>query len=181
MRRPEITLKADGIRYAAGELHVKCDPREGVHAAYGLEEGKKYDIVPHREKRSLNANAYAWTLIHKIAAELSRERPTSPETVYRQAVLDLPDIEATFVSVAEIAAPAFIKSWEEGHIGRQCEQYPSDTPGFVILRCVYGSSDYNRQEMSLLLDRLVQDAQALGIETKDPADIESLLNSWKGR
>ena len=179
--RAATTLKVSGVRFAGGELHIKCDPREGVYAAYNIEDGKQYDIVPHKEKRSLNANAYAWALIHKIAAQLSTERPTDPITVYRQAVRDLPDVEATFVSVAEIAAPAFIRSWEEGHLGRQCEQFPSDTPGFVILRCVYGSSDYTRQEMALLLDRLIQDAQALGIETKDPADIESLLNSWKGR
>lgn len=176
-----ITVRNEGARYADGELHIKCDPRDGIQASYQIEEGKRYDIVPHREKRSLNANAYAWSLIHKIAAELSRERATEPITVYRQAVRNLPDIEATFLSCSAEAAPAFIKSWEEGHLGRQCEQFPSDTPGYVILRCVYGSSDYNRQEMALLLDRLIQDAQALGIETKDPGDVQSLLESWKGR
>lgn len=183
MRR-ETTIKVEGVRYAGGELHLKCDPRDGVQATYQLEDGKQYDIVPHREKRSLNANAYAWTLIHKIAAELSRPPagiPTEPIKVYRNAVMNLPDVEAAFISMSEIAAPAFIKSWEEGHLGRQCEQFPSDSPGFVIVRCVYGSSDYTRQEMSLLIDRLVQDAQALGIETRPQEEIESLLNSWKGR
>lgn len=179
-----ITVKIEGARYADGELHVKCSPREGIQAAYELQEGKSYDIDRHREKRSVNANAYAWTLIHKIAAELSRPpagTPTEPIKVYRNAVMNLPDVEATFISVDEIAAPAFIRSWEEGHLGRQCEVFPSDTPGFSIIRCVYGSSDYTREEMTLLLDRLIQDAQALGIETKDPGDAESLLESWKGR
>ena len=175
-------MKITGFRYSDGELHLACDPREGIQATYKLEEGKDYDILPHKEKRSLNANSYAWTLIHKIAAELSKPpngTPTTPIEVYRRAIANLPDVEATFISCAEIAAPDFIKSWEEDHIGRQCEQFPSDTPGYVIIRCVYGSSDYDRQEMTLLIDRLVQDAQALGIETKAQEDIDSLLGSWK--
>ena len=179
-----ISLKINGVRYADGELHIQCDPREGMQAIYKLTVGKVYDLIQHKEKRSLNANAYAWSLIHKIAAELSRPpagTPTEPIDVYRQAIAKLPDVEATFICVHEEAAPAFIKSWEEGHLGRQCEQFPSDTPGFVIVRCVYGSSDYSREEMALLLDRLTQDAQALGIELRDEGDVESLLESWKGR
>lgn len=173
-------MKVTGIRYADGELHLACDAREGIQATYKLEAGKDYDILPHREKRSLNANAYAWVLIHKIAAALSKPpgTPVQPIDVYRQAVKNLPDVEATFLSVAEEAAPAFIESWESGHLGRQVEQSPGE-PGFVILRCVYGSSDFSRSEMALLIDRLVQDAQALGIETKEQEDIDSLLDSWE--
>lgn len=177
------TFKIEGIRYADGELHIRCSPREGMRAALQIITGKLYDLIPHKEKRSLNANAYAWSLIHKIAAELSRPPgiPTEPVKVYRDAIAKLPDVEATFISIKDIAAPAFIKSWEEGHLGRQCEVFDSDSPGFVIIRCVYGSSDFTRQEMTLLLDRLIQDARALGIEVKDEGDVESLLNSWNGR
>lgn len=173
-------MKINGVRYADGELHLACDAREGIQATYKLEAGKDYDILPHKEKRSLNANAYAWTLIHKIAAALSKPpgTPVQPIEVYRQAVKNLPDVEATFISISEEAAPAFIESWETGHLGRQVEQFPAE-PGFVTLRCVYGSSDYDRAEMALLIDRLVQDAQALGIETKEADDVESLLNSWE--
>lgn len=172
----------EAARYADGELHLRCDPREGIQATYKLDDGKDYDIVPHKEKRTLNANSYAWTLIHKIAAELSKPPngvPTTPIEVYRNAVLEMPDEKAAFISVADIAAPDFIESWEAGHIGRQCEQFDSGTPGFVTIRCVYGSSDYDRAEMALLIDRLVQDAQALGIETRPQEDIDSLLRSWK--
>lgn len=172
-------MNITGVRYVDGELCLACDAREGIAASYQIEVGKDYDILPHKEKRSLNANAYAWSLIHKIAAALSKPpgTPVQPIEVYRQAVKNLPDVEATFISISEEAAPAFIESWETGHLGRQVEQFPAE-PGFVILRCVYGSSDYDRAEMAMLIDRLVQDAQTLGIETKDPDDVESLLNQW---
>ncbi len=175
-----ITLTVEGVRYADGELHIKCSPRDGMQAEYKLAAGT-YDLTKHKERRSVNANAYAWTLIHKIAAELSKTSPTQPIEVYRHAVRELPDMEATYLSVHQEAAPAFIKSWEEGHLGRQCEQFPSDTPGFVILRAVYGSSDYTRQEMAQFINALTQDAQALGIDTRDEGDVQSLLASWKGR
>ncbi len=177
-----LTLTIEAARFEDGELHLRVDPREGMGAVYAIEAGKRYDISDHKEKRSLNANAYAWTLIHKIAAELSKPPggiPTDPITVYRDAISKLPDAEATWVSCKDIAAAAFIRSWEEDHVGRQCEVFDSDEPGYVIIRLVYGSSDYSRSEMAMLIDRLVQDAHALGIETKSPEEVESLLNSWK--
>lgn len=168
-------MKITGIRYADGELHLACDPRDGIQATHKLEAGKEYDILPHKEKRSLNANAYAWAMIHKIAAAIG----ISPIEVYRNTIRQLPDKAATFVSIFNEAAPAFIKSWEEGHIGRQAEQIGEDCGGYVTLRLVFGSSDFSRAEMARFIDLIIQDAQALGIETKDPEDVKSLLSRWK--
>ena len=168
----------NGVRYADGELHIACDPREGVRAAYSIKVGREYDILPHREKRSLTANSYAWVLVHKIAAELSKTGAVTPIEVYRNAIAQLPDMDATFISIKAEAAEDFTKSWENGHIGRQCERI-SEEDGFVTLRCVYGSSDFSRAEMARFIDALIQDAQTLGIETRDPADVKSLLDSWK--
>ena len=39
----------------------------------------------------------------------------------------------------------------------------------------YGSSVYDTKQMSALIDHIVQDCKALGIETKTPAEI-MLLN-----
>ena len=181
MKEQSATVTIEAARYDGGELHLRVDPREGMRAAYTIEAGKAYDIGPHKEKRSLNANAYAWQLINKIAVELSRPPggiPTDPIQVYRDAIGKLPDGDVDFISIKDIAAPDFIRRWEGDHIGRQCKVYDSDTPGFVIIQCIYGSSDYTREEMALLIDRLVQDAQALGIETKSPEEVESLLSSW---
>lgn len=42
----------------------------------------------------------------------------------------------------------------------------------------YGSSSYNTAEMSKLIELIVQECQQLEIETKTPAEIKSLLESW---
>ena len=165
----------EAARFENGELHIKCDPREGMQTAYKIEAGKDYDIVPHQKKRSLDANAYAWVLIGKISAALG----IPAEEVYRQAISSSGDPKADLICISEEAAPAFIKTWEFNHLGRRCEQFPSSTPGYVKIRCIYGSSDFSRKEMNTLIDVLIQDAEALGIETMPPDKLERLLTSWK--
>lgn len=165
-------MKISSIRYADGELHLACSAKDGVQAAYKLKPGD-YDIVPHKEKRSLNANAYSWALVDKIAAVLR----ISPIEVYRNAIENTGGLTASTISIKAEAAAAFIKSWEAGHIGRQCREiYNSD--GWVTLMCIYGSSDFDRGQMSRFIDTLIQDAKALGIETMEQGRLESLLNSW---
>lgn len=43
----------------------------------------------------------------------------------------------------------------------------------------YGSSTYDRAEMARLLDDLIEDAEALGIETKSPEEVDRLLSLWQ--
>ena len=165
-----------GARYAGGELHLACDPREGIRAAYGITEGD-YELVRKKKKRSLDANAYAWVLIDRIAKAVR----LPPIEVYRNAVEQTPGVTQSIICIAESAAEAFRKSWEAGHLGRQVKMFPAATPGFVNLIVVYGSSDYDTKQMAAFIDLLVQDAQALGIETKRQEEIDSLLNSWEAK
>lgn len=45
----------------------------------------------------------------------------------------------------------------------------------VVVNAYYGSSSYNSKQMSKLIDDLVQDCQAVGIETKPIEEINALL------
>ena len=165
----------ENVRYDRenGELCFKCSPLEGVKFTYGFRPGN-YDIVPHRDKRSLNANSYAWVLIDKIAEKMK----LSPEEVYRNAVKNTPGVTQSIICIKEEAAPAFIDSWERGHLGRQVKQFPAEE-GYVNLLVIFGSSDYSRKQMAHFIDGLVQDARALDIETREPEYIDSLLAGWE--
>ena len=48
------------------------------------------------------------------------------------------------------------------------------------VRCYFGSSTYNVSEMSDLINGTVQDAEALGIDTASPEEIEHMISLWKG-
>lgn len=54
-----------------------------------------------------------------------------------------------------------------------------DLPGGV--RAYYGSSSYNTKRMKRLLDYIVADAKALGIETMTPDEIARMESLWQGQ
>ena len=146
-------MKIFGARYEKGELHLKCEPPDGLKFVYGFKEGL-YEILPQKKEkkhRSLDANAYAWVLIDQ-----AEEVP-------------LDQVES------------FIRDWVGNHLGRQVKIFDAYRMGAVNIIRVYGSSDYDTAQMARFIDGLVQDAQALGIETKDPGYIKSLLDSWEAR
>ena len=119
-----------------------------------------------REKRSLDANAYLWVLIGKIADAL-RE---SKEDIYFDSLKCYGQGGA--VSVEERFADDFRRSYKyHEELGK------SDLNGktFVHFRFLVGSSEYNTEEMSILIDGFVREAKNLGIETMSPEELNSLL------
>lgn len=169
-----------GARYEKGELHLRCDPPDGLKFVYEFKEGGKYEILPQKKekkRRSLDANAFAWVLIDKIAAKVG----TSPLDVYRNAVRDTGGVSLPAETVPYDQVESFITEWVGDHLGRQVKILGSYELGAVNIIRVCGSSDYDTAQMARFISGLVQEAEVLGIETKDPAYIKSLLDSWEAR
>ncbi len=126
------------------------------------------------KRRSLDANAYCWVLIDKIAEAMH----LSKTEVYRQAITDIGGVSKT-VCVREQDKETIRSAWEKHGIGWQAQEMPSKIPGCVNLVLYCGSSEYNTHQMALLIDHLVQDAEAIGIETLTPQRKEELLKQWQ--
>ena len=127
-----------------------------------------------RKKRSLDANAYAWVLISKIA-----EKTNIPKTeIYRQAIKEIGGNSET-VCVQDKAVETLCNGWERNGLGWQTETFPSKIEGCTNVTLYYGSSEYDTAQMSRLVNSIIQDCEALGIETKSQAEIDSLLSSWR--
>ena len=47
-------------------------------------------------------------------------------------------------------------------------------------RVYLGSSNYNTQEMSLLIDGVVEECKELGIETLTPQELAAMMEAWNG-
>lgn len=76
-------------------------------------------------------------------------------------------------------AKTFRVVWERLGIGWPVEQVDYTPDGDrVVLRAYYGSSTYNTKQMSLLIDRVIQDCQAVGIETMSDRERSLLLEDW---
>ena len=133
-------------------------------------------VKRYRKKRSLDANAYAWVLIDKIAA---KKRIPKAE-VYRNAIREIGGV-SDFVTVKKNCVKRLQETWTKNGTGWQVEDIGGNTPGWTNLILYYGSSVYDTKQMSDLIESLVQDAQALGIETKSPEYIKSLMEEYNAK
>lgn len=134
---------------------------------------KLYDleIKEHRQKRSLDANAYSWVLINKIADALR----LTPKEVYRQAIQDIAG-NHEIIPIKTEAADKFKQVWESQGLGWPCVDIGrSKIDGYRNMKAYYGSSTYDTRQMSLLIDHLIQDCKALDIETLPPDKLALLL------
>lgn len=147
-------------------------PREISNYLWQLDENKKYEIKEHKEKRSLNANAYSWTLLGKIAEELGMTKIE----VYKQYILDKGIYRV--ITINKEAVDTFIKVWAERGVGWLCEVSENNIKGLVDVYAYYGTSSYNTKQMAHFIDYVVEEAKALGIQTLTPNQIADLKSSW---
>ena len=166
-------MKIESARIMGNDLILTASIPDARRFVYGFKPGE-YEITPAKKKRSLNANAYALKLINDIALAV-RE---SPEDVYREALKNIPNIYEV-LCVQDKAADSMERLWTRDHIGRRVEREKSKIKGCTNLYIYYGSSDFDTRQMSMLIDNLVQDARALGIETRPEEEIKSLLEAWE--
>ena len=163
------------ITLEAGKLII-TPVREDLGKAMSIVRKHKdrlYDleIKEHRQKRSLDANAYAWVLINKIADALR----LTPKEVYRQAIQDIAG-NHEIVPIKTEAADKFKEVWESQGLGWPCIDIGrSKIDGYRNMKAYYGSSTYDTRQMSLLIDHLIEDCRALDIETLPPDKLALLL------
>lgn len=137
-------------------------------------------IAKYKKKRSLDANAYFWTLCDKLSAKLeSRGVVRSKEDIYRSYIKEIGGVSET-VCVVNEAVEKLCEGWKHNGIGWQTETYPSKIEGCTNVVLYYGSSTYDTAQMSRLLNLVIEDCKGEGIQTDTPEQIERLLRLWKG-
>lgn len=169
--------KATWMRMGDGfyiALRVR-DPAAGQEICKAMEDGKERELTIRKRRRSLDANAYAWTMMGQLAARL--RIPTVE--VYRQYIPELGD-NAEVLLIKEDAVEPFREAWCAGHIGRMVEDMgPSKAhPGCHNVRFYYGSSDMDRDQMARLIDMIVADCKDQGIETLTDRERSLLVERW---
>ena len=148
------------------ELNEKQETMS-VYDEFNREEKLSFRISKFREKRSLNANAYAWKLLTEIGNILR----SSKETVYLEMLKRYGQREVVSVQ-AHIPIEGFIKYFEE--IGESSTNGKLFKHYFVFK----GSSEFDKREMSIFIDGIVDEAKALGIQTETPEQIAKMKSLW---
>ena len=167
-RLKDLTFGAHGEQHIT--ITVTSDFRESYDAL--KDSDINVEIKKWRKPRSRDANAYAWVLIDKIAAALSLDKAE----VYREAIREIGGVSDT-VFVQDVAVQKLCEGWEHNGIGWQTETFPSKIEGCTNVILYYGSSTYDTKQMSLLIDHLVAEAKAIGIETMPPDKLDALLGT----
>lgn len=165
----------DSVRLEGGNLILHpTSTRETYKLLRTLKPGMLYDcaLKPHRERRGKDANAYCWKLCELIAQDIGSEK----EEIYRQSIREVGVFKQ--FSLPESQARTLEKVWSNQGIGWLTERVDYDG-GNILLNAYYGSSTYNTKQMSRLLDNLIQDCQALGIETLPPDEVARLKSLWE--
>lgn len=138
----------------------------------------KYEVIVQKKpiKRSLDANAYAWVLMSKLAKKLG----TTKLEVYREYIKDTSAFKIIPVRADEVER--FEEIWSSNGDGWICEVMGDcrRTEGHKNVRCYYGSSIYTTDEMTHLIDLIVADCKQQGIETMTPIELERMKASWRG-
>ena len=138
-----------------------------------LEEDKTYELTIEKksDKRSNDSNRYFWELVGKLSAKLR----ISPEEVYRHFVKDVGG-NYEVLPVRDEAVETWIKNWKSRGIGWVCDIIgESKLRGYTNVICYYGSSTYNSQQFSRLIELCVTECKAQGIETMTPQELAAMV------
>lgn len=136
--------------------------------------GKVLNIVLKlsRKKRTLTQNGYYWKLIGMVADKIN----ISAARLHNELLCDHPHpvIDDRTMSCWEMWLEDTDYNWLKVQEDKKNHFYPTseiDATGkrkYVLLR---GSHTYNTEEMSALLDALIEKAKAAGVETMTPDQI----------
>ena len=170
----QLTGKIQGLAQDFGSkrvtLTLSVNEEAAVKSLYDeLHDVEKLSIKidKHREKRSLNANNYAWAIMTEMANVLR----ASKEEVYLKMLKRYGQSEIISV-LSHIPIGEYVK---------YCEEAGESTLNgklFKHYKVYKGSSEFDTREMSIFLDGVVSEANEIGVQTMTPNEIAKLKSLW---
>ena len=166
---------ADRLYTGKFVLTLEVDRADGIEAM----DGADLDVTleKHKEKRSLNANAYFHKLVSEIAKVLHAGNTEIKNRLIREygAFEYIDDQIPTFRLKAEYEQAMLNR--EEIHVKPISREF-ADGCEWVRFAFMRGSHTYSTAEMARLIDGTVQEAKDLGIETLTPDELERMKQLW---
>lgn len=127
----------------------------------------------HKEKRSLDANAYFWVLCDRLSQKLN-----IPKTeIYKGYIKEIGGVSEV-VCVQDRAVDKLCSGWWHNGIGWQTETFPSKIDGCTNVILYYGSSTYDKDQMSRLISMVIEDCNAQKIPTITEKQYEAMMSRW---
>ena len=131
-----------------------------------------------RNKRSLDANAYYWVLLGKVADVLD----TSTTELHNLMLSRYGQFEIMDNSILTCIMLDTVPWQKLDYIHLKpttATRVLDDKKLYRVYRVMRGSHTYNSKEMSILINGLVDEAKELGIETMPPEELERIIKLWQ--
>lgn len=132
------------------------------------------EVKRWRKRRSLDANAMMWSICSKIADVTG----VTKEEVYRRNIREVGKF--TPLPIKADAIDDFSAIWAGHGIGWFIDIVDdSKLDGYKLVFAYHGSSCYDTKNMSRLIDCVMQDAKAVGVDTLTPHEMGRLMEEWR--
>lgn len=139
-------------------------------------------LTKYRRKRSRDANSYYWELVGKLSSKMNISMSRCHNMMLRSygtvEIIDgsliqilIPDTDEAYEDVLE-RETYHLKPTSQVKKGNNGQNYRS----YILLK---GSHAYNVDEMSALINGLVAECQAQGIETMPPEKLDHLMYMYE--
>lgn len=171
-----MDFKATFTRALQGELGqyevtFTTTDKTAVLKLKALDRQKVLDVqvTQHREKRSLDANAYFHVLLSKIAEKTN----VGLEDVKKRIVEDY----GTVAFVARIPADADLETiYKYSKLIGESKGTKTPCNDWYIFKPTH---ELNTKEMTRLIEGVVQEAKQLDIETRTPKELAEMMSLWE--
>lgn len=165
-------LKSVSKNWISRKWEVTFEINEDITASIDKIRDKLLNLTAkiHREKRSLDANAYAWVLMQKIAEAIH----TDKWSVYLM-MLERYSPVFTHIIVRPEAVERVKGEWRTVKVLGPIQVNGSTG---IQLQCYFGSSTFDSKEMASFIDGIVSECKEMGIETLPPDEIERMRREW---
>lgn len=160
----------------SGKLNITFQiDSEPVEELNELANVDKLNIVTtrYRKKRSLDANAYAWVLMTKIANH--PDIKSSKEEVYEEMLQKYGCLDEDEEGYIVITIKSNI---DISRLGGHWKFYKSNGT-FSSYIAIKGSSEYSTVEMAHFINQIVEECKELGIETMTPDELQRMVSEWQ--
>jgi len=170
--------------WATGKLRVTFEAEDDISGQIDGMRDKPLRLTAKqwRDKRSLDSNSYYWVLLSKLAEGAHISKPRAHNLMlrgYGQVELfdgsryyaRIPDTEEAENDVIE-RETFHLKPTSQVVAGSDGVSYRT----YVLLK---GSSNYDSAEMTHLLDGLISECKAIGIETATPEELERMKQLYE--
>lgn len=173
-------IKLENSLWSA-QLTIVSDDRQELERIFEnagkVDPDKEYTvkIEQRRKKRSLDANAYMWVLLRKLAEKVQ----SSDVELYKWFVRQYGQYYPGTFPADDLDGVS--KKWSINGLAWFVDDIgPSKTePGCRSVRMFYGTSEYDTKQMARLIDEVVYECKAQGIETMSKKEIDNLIGGQK--